>query len=127
MQCLRNLAKALLLQKDAQGNNLDRIETTVTKAKTLQGFIERVITYGKRGTLHHRRLAFATLSDKHAVHRVFEDLAKRYATRAGGYTRVLHTRRRVGDGAEMAIIELVDRVETPVASAPADQAAAPTA
>jgi len=115
---LRNLTRGLILQKNAQGEYLERIETPATKAKTLRPFVEKLITLGKKGTLHHRRQAFALLQDKEAVHRIFEDLAKRYSARPGGYTRIMHTRRRMGDGVEMAFIELVDRTATlPVAPA----------
>ncbi|MBI1291794.1 50S ribosomal protein L17 [bacterium] len=113
---LRNLTRGLILQQDASGAYLERIETVATKAKTLRPYVEKLITLGKKGTLHHRRQAFAILQDKEAVHRIFEDLAKRYANRPGGYTRILHTRRRMGDGVEMAYIEMIDR---PVAAAPA--------
>ncbi len=106
---LRNLARALFLTRDAEGNHTERIETTVTKARVLRPFVERLITYGKKGTLHHRRLAFAMAQDKQLVHRIFSEVAGRYEERPGGYTRIVRTRRRQGDGAEMAFIELVDR------------------
>lgn len=100
---LRNLACALI--------NNERIETTAPKAKVLKSYVEQIVTLGKKGTVHHRRQAFAKLMDKKAVHKVFESLAPRYSERPGGYTRVMRTRRRLGDGAEMALIEFVDRVE----------------
>lgn len=114
---LRNLVRALVLTKDDNGNNIERIETTIQKAKGLQPFVESLITLGKKGTLHHRRQAFAQLQDKYTVHRLFEELAPRYKERNGGYTRIVRTRRRQGDGAEMALIEFVDR---PAASVPAE-------
>lgn len=121
---LRNLARALVLTQDENGNNIERIETTVTKAKGLQPFIENLITLGKKGTTHHRRQAFAKLQDKHTVHRLFEELAPRYAERNGGYTRIIRTRRRQGDGAEMALIELVGReVSAPAAEQNTEAAA----
>ncbi|MBI4310429.1 MAG: 50S ribosomal protein L17 [Chloroflexi bacterium] len=95
----RSLVRALLLN--------ERIQTTEAKAKEIQGMTERMITYGKKGTLHHRRVALARLPDRETVAKVFDDLGKRYAQRAGGYTRVLKLGPRNGDGAEMAIIELV--------------------
>ncbi len=98
---LRNLAAALIEH--------ERIETTATKAKTLRPFVENVITLGKKGTLHHRRQAFQKLQNKTAVHKVFEELGPRYAERDGGYTRVIRSRQRPGDAAEMAIIEFLDR------------------
>lgn len=108
---LRNLAKSLILCEDNSGNRIERIETTAVKAKTLRPFVERIITLGKKGTVHHRRQAFAQLADKQAVHRVFEELAPRYKDRTGGYTRIILGRRRMGDGAEMAFIEFIDRPE----------------
>lgn len=98
---LRNLAAALIEH--------ERIETTVTKAKTLRPFVEAVVTLGKKGTLHHRRQAFQKLQDKVAVHKIFEEIGPRYAGRPGGYTRLMRSRQRPGDAAEMAIIEFVDR------------------
>ncbi len=97
----------------AMANNLirsEQIETTVPKAKELRRVVERLITLGKKGSLHARRLAFGRTRDRDSVFKLFDVLAKRYASRNGGYTRILHvdsTRR--GDGAEMALIELVDR------------------
>lgn len=111
---LRNLAKALITH--------ERIETTATKAKTLKPWVEGIITLGKKGTLHHRRQAFTKLQDKDAVHKVFETLAGRFASRNGGYTRVIRTRQRMGDAAEMALIEFVDREAAPAETG--DKAAA---
>ena len=85
----------------------ERIQTTVAKAKEVRGLAERVITYGKKGTLNHRRLALAFLPDKDVVAKVFDDLSQRYENRPGGYTRVLKLGPRKGDGAPMAILELV--------------------
>lgn len=84
-----------------------RIETTVSKAKEMRGLAERVITYGKGGTLHHKRLAFSVLHNHALVKTLFDEIAPKYADRNGGYTRVLKTRMRRGDCAPMAIIELV--------------------
>lgn len=97
----------------------EKIETTATKAKTLRPFIENVITLGKKGTLHHRRQAFAKLADKKAVHKVFEELAPRFKERSGGYTRVILGRQRMGDAAEMAFIEFVDKAPATTAESPA--------
>ena len=85
----------------------ERITTTLAKAKETRVVTEKLITYGKKGTLHHRRLALAKLPDTKVVKKVFDDVAPRYAERPGGYTRIIKTGRRQGDGAEMAIIELV--------------------
>ncbi|MBI4202860.1 MAG: 50S ribosomal protein L17 [Chloroflexi bacterium] len=95
----RSLVRELVLH--------ERIQTTLAKAKEIQGITERMITYGKKGTLHHRRIALSHLPDKEAVGKLFDDLGKRYAQRPGGYTRVLKLGPRMGDGASMAIIELV--------------------
>ena len=88
-----------------------RINTTVAKAKEIRGLAERVITYGKKGTLHHRRLAFKVLQNKTLVNKLFDDIAPGYGGRPGGYTRVLKNGYRRGDCAPMAIIELVQGTE----------------
>ncbi len=95
----RGLVRDLLLN--------GRIRTTVAKAKEVQGIAERMITYGKGGSLHDRRIALSHLPDKETIAKIFDDLGKRYADRAGGYTRVLKLGPRMGDGAPMALIELV--------------------
>ena len=95
----RGLVRDLLLH--------ERIQTTEAKAKEIRGMVDRVITYGKKGTLNHRRLALAFLPDKDVVAKVFSELAPRYAERPGGYTRVLKLAPRPGDGAPMALMELV--------------------
>jgi large subunit ribosomal protein L17 len=94
---LRNLMNALV--------HAERIETTVPKAKELRRLADRLITLGKRATLHSRRRVFSLLTDKAATDKVFETLAGRFAGREGGYTRIVRTGFRVGDGAELAIIE----------------------
>ena len=85
----------------------ERITTTLAKAKETRIVAEKLITHGKKGTLHHRRLALAQLPNKTVVKKVFDDVALRYAERAGGYTRIIRLGRRQGDGAQMAVIELV--------------------
>jgi large subunit ribosomal protein L17 len=87
----------------------EQIETTLHKAKDLRRVVERLITLGKRGDLHARRLAHAELPQDAAVRKLFSTLAERYKERAGGYTRVIKSGFRYGDAAPMAIIELVDR------------------
>ena len=87
----------------------ERIRTTRQKAKEVRRIAERMITLGKRGDLHARRQAFAYIRDKAVVHKLFEDLSRRYAQRPGGYTRVLHLPPRPGDNADMAYLELVER------------------
>jgi large subunit ribosomal protein L17 len=87
----------------------EQIETTLHKAKDLRRVVEKLITLGKRGDLHARRLAHAELPQDAAVRKLFSTLAERYKERAGGYTRVIKSGFRYGDAAPMAIIELVDR------------------
>src|SRR5437764_5366208 len=86
----------------------ERIETTAAKAKAVKPEVEKLITLAKRGDLHARRQALSTLAqDKFAVHKLFEDLAPRYAERPGGYTRILKLGPRRSDSTEMVYIELV--------------------
>ncbi len=87
----------------------EQIKTTLPKAKELRPIVDKLITLGKRGSLHARRQALSQLPDDDVVAKLFEDLAERYEDRAGGYTRVLKAGFRYGDSAPMAIIELVDR------------------
>jgi len=84
------------------------IQTTVAKAKELRKFIEPVITKAKEDTTHNRRQVFSALQDKHAVSILFDEIAPEVGDRPGGYTRVLKLGFRLGDSAEMALIELVD-------------------
>jgi large subunit ribosomal protein L17 len=100
---MRNLATELLAR--------ERIQTTTAKAKELRPVTERLITLGKRGTLQARRQALRIVKTKAAMANLFGPLAERYATRPGGYTRIVRIGSRRGDNAEMAVIELVD---TPV-------------
>jgi len=86
----------------------ERVETTDAKAKELRRIADRMITLGKRGSLHARRQALSVIRDKEVASKLFSDLAARYAEREGGYTRVLKVRQRVGDAAPMSIVELVD-------------------
>ena len=85
----------------------ERLHTTEAKAKEVQGMVEKVITLGKKGTLNHRRQALGFVTDENMVRKVFDELAKRYADRAGGYTRVVRMEPRKGDGASMALLELI--------------------
>ena len=95
-----NLAGALITH--------GRIETTEAKAKAVKPFAEKMITLGKRGDLHARRLAMAQLRSNDVVHKLFSDVAPRFAERPGGYTRVVKLGPRQGDAAQMALLELVD-------------------
>ena len=87
------------------------IKTTLPKAKELRPVVERLITLGKRGDLHARRLAHARLRDDAMTKKLFEVLGPRYEERAGGYCRIMKAGFRYGDSAPMAVIELVDRDE----------------
>jgi large subunit ribosomal protein L17 len=103
----RDQRTALLRGLVAELIRHERITTTLAKAKETRVVAEKLITHGKKGTLHHRRLALAQVPDKQAVKKVFDEVAPRYAGRAGGYTRVIKLGPRQGDAAAMAIIELV--------------------
>lgn len=85
-----------------------RITTTVTKAKEIRRVAERMITLGKRGTLHAQRLAVARIHQPSVVKRLFHEIAPVYDSRPGGYTRIMRTKTRRGDGTELCILELVD-------------------
>ena len=85
----------------------ERVITTEAKATETRRVVERLITHGKKGTLHHRRLAIAQVPNKGVIKKVFDDLALRYASRLGGYTRIIKLGPRKGDAAPMALIELV--------------------
>ena len=98
---LRNLVKELVKH--------ERINTTQARAKEMRSLAERVITYGKKDSVHGRRLVFRVLEDRTLVKKVFDELAPRYKDRPGGYTRIYKRGYRTGDCAPMAIIELVDR------------------
>jgi large subunit ribosomal protein L17 len=87
----------------------ERIETTVAKAKALRPQADQLVTLAKRDTLHARRQALAVVADTAIVRRLFDAVAARYADRRGGYTRIIPTGHRRGDGAPMALLELVDR------------------
>ena len=96
---LRNLVTSLILE--------ERIETTVAKAKAARDLAERMITLGKRGDLHARRQAASYLLVAAATKKLFEDVAKRFEARTGGYTRIVPIGWRKGDGADTAVLELV--------------------
>ena len=106
---LANMATSLILHK--------RIQTTVAKAKALKMYVEPLITKCKEDTTHSRRIVFSYLKNKEAVTELFRTVAPKVAERPGGYTRVLKTGFRQGDGADMALIELVDFNEAALASA----------
>ncbi len=99
---LRNMAVAIIEH--------GRIHTTAAKAKVLRPYVEKIITLGRKGTLHHRRMAFSMLQDKKATHKVFETIAPIFKDRDGGYTRIVLAGFRHGDGAEMAYFEFIEPI-----------------
>ena len=101
---LSNMAGSLILHK--------KITTTVAKAKELRKFVEPLITKAKENTTHSRRMAFSALKHKEPVKELFGEVAVKVADRPGGYTRILRTGNRLGDNAELCIMELVDYNET---------------
>jgi len=115
----RNLVASLLEH--------ERIETTEAKAKEARGFTDRMITLGKAGTLPARRRALSFLRNKEVVSKLFGEVAGRYRDRPGGYTRMIKTRRRVGDAAELVAIELVDKPSDAKAKSGPAEAAKPAA
>ena len=109
---LSNMANSLILHK--------RITTTVAKAKALKSYVEPLITKSKEDTTHSRRTVFSYLKNKEAVKELFGVVSAKIADRPGGYTRVLHLGFRQGDGADMALIELVDFNEAALTAKKAD-------
>jgi large subunit ribosomal protein L17 len=97
---LRNLANQLFEHKE--------IRTTTAKAKEARSHVERLITYAKKGDVHHRRLAFAFLRNKNIIDVLFDEIAPVYTDRPGGYTRVVKLGRRSGDAAQISLLQLVD-------------------
>jgi large subunit ribosomal protein L17 len=95
----------------------EKLETTHEKARLVGRLAERMITLGKRGDLHARRQALRVVRGREVQAKLFGELAQRFAGRSGGYTRVLRTRRRVGDAAEMSIVSLLEPVAAPAAKA----------
>ncbi len=106
---LSNMATSLIIHK--------RIRTTVAKAKELRSFVEPIITRSKEDNTHSRRMVFRKLQNKEAVNELFREIATKIADRPGGYTRILKTGNRLGDNAEMCLIELVDYNENMLAQA----------
>ena len=97
---LSNMATSLIMHK--------RINTTVAKAKALKKFIEPILTKSKKDDTHSRRVVFSYLQDKESVSELFNNVAEKIANRPGGYTRIIKTGARLGDNAEMCMMELVD-------------------
>lgn len=115
---LSNMATSLITHK--------RITTTVAKAKALKKYVEPLLTKAKNDTTHSRRVVFSYLQDKNAISELFREISQKIADRPGGYTRILRTGFRSGDGAEMCIIELVDYNENYTQSKGAKKAKAKT-
>jgi large subunit ribosomal protein L17 len=105
---LSNMASSLILHK--------RIETTVAKAKALRMYVEPLITKGREDNTHNRRVVFSYLSDKESIKELFGIIAEKIGERPGGYTRIIRLPNRLGDNAEMCLIELVDFNETMLAA-----------
>jgi large subunit ribosomal protein L17 len=105
---LSNMATSLILHK--------RISTTLAKAKALRIYIEPLITRSKEDSTHSRRIVFSYLQSKEAVSELFREVSQKVAERPGGYTRILKTVNRLGDNADMCIVELVDYNETMISS-----------
>ena len=99
---LRNMVTDLLRNES--------MKTTDSKAKEVRKMAEKVITMGKKGTLHHRRQASALLTDEAVVRKVFDELGQRYQDRNGGYTRITKIGPRKGDASEMAVLELIEKI-----------------
>jgi large subunit ribosomal protein L17 len=102
--------KALLRNLTASVIEKNRIETTLTKAKAVQPIVERMVTWGKAGALADKRRALAYLYRRKTVQTLFDEVAPRFMDRNGGYTRIIKTDFRKGDGAEMAILEFTDYI-----------------
>ena len=108
---LANVACSLIEHK--------RINTTVAKAKALKVFVEPLITKSKEDTTHNRRIVFSRLRQKEAITELFDNVGKKVAGRPGGYTRIIKLGHRLGDNADMAMVELVDYNELYIAPRPA--------
>lgn len=102
-ELLRSLARNTIIYSS--------IKTTLSKAKEASRLVDKLITLGKESTLHSRRAAFDVLRDRTMVSRLFNDLAPLFNNRKGGYTRIIKTNNRHGDGTQMAVLELVERIE----------------
>ncbi len=103
--------KALLRNMVSSLFEFEKIETTDAKAKELKKVADKMITWGKRGDLHARRLTLRVISNRKVVQKLFSDIAPRFKERNGGYTRIIKTGRRKGDNAPLSIIELIPQEE----------------
>jgi len=116
----RNMAASVILH--------ERVITTLPKAKVVKPFVEKLVTLAKEESVHHRRLVFGKLRDKHATKKLFETIGPRFKTRPGGYCRILKLAKpRLGDNGSRAILEFVERIqkEKEPEAAPAKPAKAP--
>jgi large subunit ribosomal protein L17 len=113
--------KALLANQVCSLITHQRIKTTLAKAKAVRPLAERMVTLGKKGSIHARRTAFATLRQKDAVKKLFDDIAQRSAERNGGYTRIVKLGRRKSDSAPMAFLEWVDAAVLVTEEKPAEE------
>ena len=120
----RNTSHRLAMLKNMVSSVLEHesITTTIPKAKEARKMVEKIITLGKKGGLANVRLAQKTVRNKDLLHKVFTELKDRYAQRPGGYTRIVRIGHRVGDAADVAILELVDRKPKAKAEAKAPEA-----
>ena len=105
--------KALLANQVCSLITEGEIKTTIVKAKETRRFADRMVTLGKKGDLHHRRLAIAKLRDRDAVAQLFSEVAPKFANRDGGYTRIIRIGTRIGDAAEMCILQWVEAENKP--------------
>lgn len=103
-----NQRKALFRGLIASLFEHQRIETTLAKAKAIKGMAEKLVTFGKRGDLHAKRMVMSYIPNRSLLAKLFSDIAPRFADRNGGYLRIVQTRQRVNDRAPMAIIEFID-------------------
>jgi len=113
--------KALLANQVCSLIAHQRVKTTLAKAKAVRPLAEKMVTLGKRGSIHARRTAFATLRQKDAVKKLFDDIAQRSAERNGGYTRIVRLGRRKSDSAQMAFLEWVDAAAVVTEAEPAEE------
>jgi large subunit ribosomal protein L17 len=116
---MRNLVRALVLK--------EQIRTTDAKAKELRRVADRIVTLGKKNTLHARRLAYIYLGSRKLVQRLFDEIAPRFQGRAGGYTRVLKVGLRLGDAAPVSLVEFTARGQKPEGKGASTEGASPSA
>ncbi|MBF0457697.1 MAG: 50S ribosomal protein L17 [Nitrospirae bacterium] len=105
-----NQRKALFRSLITAVLEYERIETTLIKAKAVKGLVEKMVTLGKRGDLHAKRVALSNIPNRKVIAKLFAEIAPRFTSRNGGYLRIVRTRRRLKDQAEMAVLEFVDYV-----------------